>query len=130
MTGNPAQGAYVVDTFAAVPPGASCSFIAGLKVVNWYPGGQRLVEAARHGVHVDYRLYLHTAWWKKTRRRALALSGQRCQVTVTGRGRCPNRSRLQVHHRHYDTLGAENPATDLVVVCPKHHRLIHAVAVR
>ena len=85
-----------------------------------------VVSRARAGMYVDYRQYLRSGWWRRTVRRATYLAGWRCQVHEGGQ-RCTNRSRLQVHHRHYETLGSEDPAKDLVVVCPKHHRMIHGI---
>lgn len=67
-----------------------------------------------------YRRYLLTKHWQKTRLRRLKLANYACEhpgcrVRIFG---------LEVHHRHYRTLGAERDI-DLEVLCRKHHQLRH-----
>ena len=53
--------------------------------------------------------------WKHLRGEALKAQGGRCK-------RCDATEGLQLHHIHYDTLGAETLA-DVELLCDKHHRI-------
>jgi hypothetical protein len=68
-----------------------------------------------------YLRYLQTDWWRQLRARALELAGNLCQMPG-----CRSAKRLEVHHRHYETIGREDPAADLIVLCHRHHRAEHA----
>jgi len=39
---------------------------------------------------------------------------------------CDDRSQPNLHHRHYRTQGHELPS-DLRVLCPRHHGILHAI---
>lgn len=68
---------------------------------------------ARH--HSDaYVAYLDSPAWRATRAAAIRRAGRRCST-------CGATGPLEVHHRHYRTLGAEAWA-DLVVLCPACHQ--------
>lgn len=67
---------------------------------------------------MTYSIYLESEWWGVRRRRALALSGYRCQVCNTGK------RMLHVHHRTYDNLFHERD-NDLTVLCDRCHELFH-----
>jgi biotin operon repressor len=69
----------------------------------------------------EYReVYLRSAHWAETREAALERAEHRCQV-------CNGGDRLDVHHRTYERLGAEEPA-DLTVLCRRCHELFHSTA--
>lgn len=72
---------------------------------------------------LPYREYLKTKHWKQTRRKRIRKSRYRCD-------RCGARGRLQVHHKHYRSLGRE-VMVDLETLCVpchqgKHEGLIEA----
>lgn len=67
---------------------------------------------------MPYAEYLKTDEWQKTRRRALASAGVKCQMcSATDKP-------LNVHHNTYERLGYERPS-DLISLCvdchAKHH---------
>jgi 5-methylcytosine-specific restriction endonuclease McrA len=63
----------------------------------------------------QYREYLASLQWHAKREAALARSGGECQS-------CGARRDLEVHHKHYETFGHEQP-DDLEVLCiPCHDR--------
>lgn len=66
---------------------------------------------------MSYDEYLETPHWQEVRGRALARAGHACAI-------CPATTRLEVHHRTYERLGAEADV-DLVVLCRDCHRLFH-----
>jgi hypothetical protein len=83
--------------------------------------------------------YYTAPHWLATRDRRLAKAGHRCEhARVVDEGarlgghpyrhaveiRCPETSRLQVHHLHYNTVGREAD-DDLMVLCNRHHILAH-----
>lgn len=47
-----------------------------------------------------YLTHLHSEAWKETRRRVIERAGRRCE-------RCSDMAFLEVHHKHYRTLGRE-----------------------
>ncbi len=88
--------------------------------------------------HTDeYLAYLASEEWATTRAAALERAGHRCETVwvwqrvVREEGdvvwtedcseRCPETRGLEVHHRHYRTLGGEAPG-DLTVLCHDCHR--------
>lgn len=67
---------------------------------------------------MPYAEYLKTAEWQKTRRRALASAGVKCQMcSATDKP-------LNVHHNTYERLGYERPS-DLIVLCEPCHAKHH-----
>lgn len=66
----------------------------------------------------EYKNYLTSPSWKKTRRKALERSGYRCQVCNAAN------TQLDVHHRTYDRLGHEFDS-DLTVLCNDCHSKFH-----
>jgi hypothetical protein len=66
---------------------------------------------------IDYRLHLASQSWQALRERVLARAGGRCEWPG-----CPQARGLQLHHRHYRTLGHEALA-DVALLCDAHHRL-------
>lgn len=75
-----------------------------------------------------YARYIASPEWKRRKRRALDLSGRRCQYEredpFQGYIRCPRTRYLTVHHRTYARLGTEADA-DLEVLCYFHHMVEH-----
>ena len=67
-----------------------------------------------------YKEYLATPHWRRTRQKALERSGTKCEYCGAAKTVI-----LQVHHLTYDNLGDELPE-DLMVLCQKCHRLVHA----
>ena len=65
----------------------------------------------------DYKEYLKSKHWQRTRRKALKRYGYKCMI-------CGRKDNLQVHHNSYKNLKHEKK-NDLIVLCSYHHRLIH-----
>lgn len=74
-------------------------------------------DRGRSHVHSDeYDTYLQSETWRATRAAALARAAFLCQ----GPG-CVEQAGLEVHHRHYQSLGSEAWG-DLQVLCPACHQ--------
>lgn len=67
----------------------------------------------------DYREYLNSDHWKKTRAAALQRAGNKCQG-------CGGTYDLQVHHKTYARRGHERPE-DLEVLCRNCHKDEHGI---
>jgi len=65
--------------------------------------------------YLSYREYLESPHWQFVRDAAIWAARERCQL-------CGSRRDLQVHHRHYGTLGDEGP-DDLTVLCRRCHEV-------
>lgn len=65
-----------------------------------------------------YREYLDSPQWRKKRRAALKIHGERCGV-------CGSAERLEAHHLHYRTLFMESPRDDLAILCRDCHAIEH-----
>jgi 5-methylcytosine-specific restriction endonuclease McrA len=61
--------------------------------------------------------YYHSAHWKQIAAEKRRRAGYKCEI-------CRVHSRLDVHHRHYKTLGHESMG-DLLAVCRECHKYIH-----
>jgi 5-methylcytosine-specific restriction endonuclease McrA len=70
-----------------------------------------------------YRLYLRSEHWATTRDTALKAASYRCARCGAVRSRSV---RLNVHHRTYERLGAEQPG-DLEVLCRTCHEGEHGI---
>jgi hypothetical protein len=68
---------------------------------------------------MPYDDYLKTEEWQMRRQAALRQADYQCFM-------CPNKSKLEVHHRTYERLGAERPE-DLIVLCESCHRRHHGM---
>lgn len=69
----------------------------------------------RHARHSHfYVAYMQSEAWAAKRREKLREAGYRCQRRGSHGGR------LEVHHRHYETLGHER-MSDLEALCAFHH---------
>jgi len=66
---------------------------------------------------VNYQLYIKCRDWRRKCRRFKAAVGNKCEI-------CESTVSVQVHHRHYRTLGRETQA-DVKVLCGDCHRLEH-----
>jgi 5-methylcytosine-specific restriction endonuclease McrA len=62
----------------------------------------------------DYRAYLRSPHWRRTRKEALIRAEGRCEECGEAK------RRLEVHHKTYERLGAELPE-DLLVLCQDCH---------
>lgn len=66
-------------------------------------------------------VYLHSPHWRVFRARMIERAGRSCEVEGCG---FQNTGFLDVHHVNYLRLGKEKPA-DVLVLCRKHHGLVH-----
>jgi len=82
---------------------------------------RELLAQTRRLMRDLYDAYLQTPAWYKKRAIAFAIHGHRCDVCGTTKGP------LQVHHRHYRTLGREDPRRDLQVLCRPCHCETHGI---
>ena len=65
-----------------------------------------------------YLEYINSARWQTRRRAFMAIRGNgSCAV-------CRTRSKLHVHHLHYNNLGEELDQ-DLMTLCEGHHAMVH-----
>lgn len=64
----------------------------------------------------SYQTYLRSRHWQRTRKTIIALI-KTCVL-------CDSPQRLEVHHRHYRTLGSEN-VEDVTVLCHTCHTRYH-----
>jgi 5-methylcytosine-specific restriction endonuclease McrA len=74
---------------------------------------------------IDYNLYIRSAQWKQIREEVKErdlYSCRTCNCIETG---SLTESELDVHHRHYGTLGNER-LEDLITLCRTCHRAIHS----
>lgn len=67
---------------------------------------------------MDYKDFLKTPEWDKTRKRMLRLAGYRCQLCNK------TNTILNVHHKTYDRIGEEFD-DDLIVLCKNCHKKFH-----
>jgi hypothetical protein len=78
----------------------------------------------------QYQDYLQGGHWRRRREQRLTAAENRCEFRPCDDSRpdmglfygdrCSEVKRLEVHHRHYNTLGAESDK-DLEVLCRVHH---------
>jgi 5-methylcytosine-specific restriction endonuclease McrA len=69
--------------------------------------------------YLNYLEYLDSPEWWTKRRAAMRRAQWRCEYEKPGDPR--HEGPLEVHHRHYRTLGCEG-LDDLEVLCPACHR--------
>jgi 5-methylcytosine-specific restriction endonuclease McrA len=74
--------------------------------------------ANRYYRRVNYRAYLRSERWRRTREKRLRIDRYKCT-------KCQSPFRLQVHHKTYERRGNENPRTDLVTLCAECHENEH-----
>ena len=71
--------------------------------------------AVRHSGSDDYNCHLGSTEWERFKREIIKQRGNRCE-------RCGHVSAyLELHHKHYHSLGIEQPE-DVELLCPKCHR--------
>ena len=70
-------------------------------------------QIAALGAYPNYKAYLQSPEWQARRRPVLIRADGRCEE-------CKRELRLSVHHKHYDSLGAESP-DDLLALCNTCH---------
>ena len=64
----------------------------------------------------EYNDYINSPQWRALRKRVIKRRGQKCQ-------RCRNETEtLELHHKHYETLGKEC-WKDLLLLCPRCHKI-------
>ena len=69
----------------------------------------------RHSWMHDYNGHIGSAKWERFRREVIEQRGNRCE-------RCGHVSAyLELHHKHYHSLGNEQPE-DVELLCPKCHK--------
>lgn len=66
----------------------------------------------------SYGDYLHTDHWYEVRQLCFQIHGRHCSV-------CGLTTNLNVHHKHYSSLGKENPRYDLIPLCKDCHTKEH-----
>jgi 5-methylcytosine-specific restriction endonuclease McrA len=72
-------------------------------------------SGARHSGRRDYNCHIGSTEWRRFRCEVIKQRGNRCE-------RCGHVSAyLELHHRHYHSLGSEQP-DDVELLCPKCHK--------
>lgn len=119
-------GCYFVWTHSPIPPayregqGVEVLGVDGEPIDYWVVGESwslmRDQQAAGLG-GLTYEEYLNSGDWKQLRERALTHYGRSCVL-------CGSYYALEVHHRTYVRVGAEE-LTDLIVLCDDCHGRYH-----
>lgn len=65
-----------------------------------------------------YEDYLLTTEWKEKAQKRIEIDEGKCQM-------CGTTENIHVHHLTYHDIFHENPYTDLVCLCEKHHKAVH-----
>ena len=78
---------------------------------------ERKRRAERRKIPKQYHLYIASPAWNRKRQQALRHHGNACRI-------CRKTFDLQVHHKHYRTLGRES-MKDLDVLCRDCHANHH-----
>lgn len=63
---------------------------------------------------MKYEEYIRTELWKNKRRERLIIDDNECQL-------CCSKEGLQIHHKHYNSLGNEDVKKDLLTLCQRCH---------
>lgn len=66
----------------------------------------------------SYKKYLKSKHWKKVRKQYYKDHKRECIV-------CNKKSRLNLHHLHYKTLGKES-GEELIAICHRCHLVLHS----
>lgn len=80
--------------------------------------GELVEDAARRAGWASYEAYLHSAHWRKLRRRVLERDGWRCCL-------CRSKSELRVHHDRYNVDLRSQEIGHLKTMCDECHRHVH-----
>jgi hypothetical protein len=78
-------------------------------------------EKLRQQAPRPYQRYLQTEHWRRTRMEVLSRARYRCEL-------CGVNDRLEVHHKHYESLWNE-ALDDLIALCRACHDKVHQVEV-
>ena len=70
--------------------------------------------------HETYNDFLKSHEWQSKRKEVLGRSKGLCEVCDDGKTRAND-----VHHVKYPKRWGQEPVTDLLAVCTKHHRILH-----
>ena len=70
--------------------------------------------AVRHSGSDDYNCHIGSTDWERLKREIIKQRGNRCE-------RCGVSGYLELHHKHYHSLGSEQP-DDVELLCPKCHK--------
>ena len=99
-------------------------FSASIESLNNHPSASMMIRATKNDVITNkewYRLYVsgnYCGLWSERTNINKEYDHCLCQV-------CFHRSGTTLHHYHYDTVGCENVAGDVVLVCVWCHFKIH-----
>lgn len=89
------------------------------------PGGVKSLQGRLKRLGFDnYQAYLKSDHWRERKKQwfySKCFKGLECSVIT-----CKEVYGLDLHHRHYFNLGAEQNG-DLVLVCHAHHTKIHDI---
>ena len=72
-------------------------------------------------VVIGYDAYLHTKHWKLKRRHIYKIRNKTCELC---KKKINYNESYNVHHKTYDRVGNEKDS-DLMLLCPECHKLIH-----
>lgn len=64
--------------------------------------------------------YYRSSHWASVRAKVFSSRERKCVI-------CGSTKTLQLHHFKYDRLGLENEENDIIILCDKHHKLVHKV---
>src|SRR5688572_19334905 len=76
-----------------------------------------------------YRQFMASVAWQKIRQAKIEQAGGRCEMLLSFDGperRCPETTRLTVHHVTYRRFGGDELMTDLRCLCKTHHDLVES----
>jgi hypothetical protein len=96
-------------------------------LIHWCDTQEQVEDwrAAVRSGEISYDKYLRSDWWKAKRQERLAIAGHRCEYHDWRGAQCSAREQLDVHHLSYAAIAGEDAATELVVLCRRHHMWIH-----
>lgn len=73
---------------------------------------------------VEYQKYIRSDAWAKKKAERLEIDNFKCALCGRPASKCKNG--IQCHHVSYKNLGNENVYTDIVSVCGRCHKMLHA----
>lgn len=77
-----------------------------------------VISRILHCRKIDYKEYLKTPHWRKTRNKALKHYGKHCYL-------CGSTEHIVIHHNSYKNIGHEK-MEDLIPLCNKCHAIYHS----
>ncbi|RKU22975.1 hypothetical protein C6499_19260 [Candidatus Poribacteria bacterium] len=106
------------ETITEIRQEISCIPVIHIRAQWPFPNASpERIEELREIAQNNYPQYLSTNEWTHRANNMRRFVGGRCQA-------CNSPGPLEVHHRHYLTIGHERPL-DLTVLCRECHQLIH-----